>query len=309
VKEYVYLDMDLINSYLAQLDEGILTKMVTGMDTLNGHRNDDGKDRTKDIQGQAGVPGVANGKTGYSVTNTEKRSSVYSETNSELIETVLNDYSLDVLLDNLNNNELINNQQDTWIDGDFVSIYDTIKVFNFPQLKDSVTTENLQNVLFYPTEYIQKKEEYDKLTKNKSKNKSHTIKRKIKTLEKELTELDPFSNFESVERFANYMSVLFPDTILIKIGNTLSMCSTELIRMNIPTLSLLALTKRKFNILGVVIAKNEKDLTPKDGEQWSSTKIASESTVAFMDVMLFNFGISQRNDYYIRPVAIYYDSK
>lgn len=309
MKEYVYLDMNLINSYLAQLDEGILTKMVTGMDTLNGHQNDDGKENTKDFQGQAGVPGALNGKTGYNMKNIEKRSSVYSETNSELIETVLNDYSLDVLLDSLNNNNLINNKQDNWNDGDFVSIYDTITVFNFPQLKDSVTTENLQNVLFYPAEYTQKKEEYNKLKNNHSKNKPNIIKEKIKTLEKELADLDPFSNFKNVERFANYMSVLFPDTILIKIGNTLSMCSTELIRMNIPTLSLLALTKRKFNILGVVIAKNEKDLTPKDGEQWSSIKIASESTVAFMDVMLFNFGIAQRNDFYIRPIAIYYDSE
>ena len=61
MKEYVYLDMDLVNSYLAQLDEGVITKMVAGQNTTISNQEEGAKNNNKRPQRVGRAVGFVNG--------------------------------------------------------------------------------------------------------------------------------------------------------------------------------------------------------------------------------------------------------
>lgn len=137
MKEYVYLDMDLVNSYLAQLDEGVLTKMVTGQNTTDSNQEEGGETITNATKGSGGI-GFLNGSHEYSTTEIDKYNTVYSVANSELVETALADYSLDILFDKLKEKEMLKEDTVDWNDGNFIFTQDNFNVFNFEQLKKAL---------------------------------------------------------------------------------------------------------------------------------------------------------------------------
>ena len=56
MKEYIYLDMDLVNSCLAQLDEGVLTKIITGQVSNNIQQEDGGEESSSESDTKLGIP-------------------------------------------------------------------------------------------------------------------------------------------------------------------------------------------------------------------------------------------------------------
>ncbi|MDN3048467.1 MULTISPECIES: DUF6414 family protein [Enterococcus] len=306
MKEYVYLDMDLVNSYLAQLDEGILNKMVIGQNTADSKQEAGGETLTHTTKG-AGSIGILNGSHEYSTTEIDKYNTVYSVANSELVETALADYSLDVLFDKLKAKNLLKEDTADWSDGSIIFMQDDFKVFNFEQLKKSVDKDNLDNVLLPEEKLDDALVELEKLTKTPQLRVKH--KTKINEIKQWLKENDPYTNFRDILRFASYSEVLFPETILFKIGNSLSMCEKKNIRINNPILTFLSQTKRKANLLGIVIAKRDKKMMPAQGEQLPTEVIASAAPAIFTDIMLDSFELIDIGDYYIRPIAIYFDQE
>ncbi|MGG5358582.1 MULTISPECIES: DUF6414 family protein [unclassified Enterococcus] len=304
MKEYVYLDMDLVNSYLAQLDEGVLTKMVTGQNTTDSNQEEGGETITNATKGSGGI-GFLNGSHEYSTTEIDKYNTVYSVANSELVETALADYSLDILFDKLKEKEMLKEDTVDWNDGNFIFTQDNFNVFNFEQLKKSVDKKNLDNVLEPEEELDEAFVELEKITKTPQLRIKH--KGRIKEIKEWLENNDPYASFRDILRFASYSEVLFPETILFKIGNTLSMCAKNNIRINTPILTFLSQTKRKVKLIGIVIAKRNKKLVPEPGVQLPTDIIASQAPAIFTDIILDSFHLIEMGDYYIRPIAIYFD--
>lgn len=307
LKEYVYLDMDLVNSYLAQIDEGMLKKIISGQSNTDSHQENGGDEQMTSVGASGSLLNIVSGNGDYSKKELDTYSSVYSENNSELIETALADYSLDVLTKKLLEMEKLKQADDDWKDGDLVFSTDSFSVFNFEQLQQSVKKENLQNVLTPDLEIDKASVELEKLNKDKYSRVKHA--ERIAYLEKYLKENDPYHNFGNILRFANYSSVLFPNTILFKIGKSLSFCSKENIRINTPLLTFLSQTDRKVNILGIVLTKRTKKLQPKVGVQLQSSVIAANAPAIFNDIILESFGLIEIDDYFIRPIAIYFDQE
>lgn len=311
MKEYIYLDTDLVNSYLAQLDEGILTKMITGLSTTDTSQEDGGKEIKNTTKG--GLKAIiANGEHKYSKTDIDKYSSVYSENNSELIETALSDYSLDVLLAKLLEKKLVKSNTEPWKDGDLIQMTDETHFFDFEQLKETAKEENLNYVLQKTEEQVLLEANIEKISNKKNKNKQESIKlQKLKNDLKEYEKQQKNSrqNFKHVENFGSYMSILFPQSILTKTSNVIALCDKSKIRVNIPTLSLYSLTKRKFKILGTIIAQHKQNIVPQNGEQLPVFDVAESATTMFMELMLTNFELLEIGDYFIRPIAIYYEKE
>ena len=59
--------------------------------------------------------------------------------------------------------------------------------------------------------------------------------------------------------------------------------------------------------MGIVIAKRDKKLVPESGVQLPTDVIASQAPAIFTDIMLDSFKLIEMGDYYIRPIAIYFD--
>lgn len=303
MKEYIYLDTELVNSYLAQLDEGVLSKMITGSSSTNTNQEDGGNEIKNTTKG--GVQAYfANGGHEYSKTEIDKYSSVYSQNNSELIETALNDYSLDILLDKLRERNLLQDSDSNWEDGEMILSSGKLNVFNFSQIQKSTVPDVLANVHPEDLEITRLKNELETLMKNNQSILKHS--QRIIEVRANLQEIDPFG---SLNKMSEFMDILFPETTLFNIENLLIMCANENMRTNIPTLSLYSYTDRKFKVLGVIISNNKKTLVPNGEDSWPAIKIASESPAAFMEIMLNSFEISNNDSYFIKPIAIYYEKE
>ncbi|MRI73375.1 hypothetical protein FDP51_04970 [Enterococcus mundtii] len=305
MKEYIYFDRQLVNSTLAQIDEGILTKLISGQTTTDTSQEDGGEEISYGTNGGINIA-VASTKSEFSKKEIDKFSSVYSKGNSELIETALDDYSVDVLIDKLKSLSLLKEDSKDLADGETFVSTDNFDVFNFEQLKVSVEKENLENVLKTPIEIDEARAELEKLTKNhhlRVKNKN-----RIPQLESYLETNDPFVNFQSALQFANYSSVLFPDTTLFRIGSFLAFCGSENLRINFPLMTFLSQTKRKITILGIVTTKRDKELVPGEGVQLPSDTIISAAPAIISDILLDKFMLAPIGSYFVRPIAIYFEN-
>lgn len=306
LKEYIYLDSELVNSYLAQLDEGVLTKAITGISSTDSHSEDGGQETTESGHFTAGI-GIISGKGEISNKEIDKFSTVYSKSNSDLIETALDDYSLDILLKKLVEKEMLNVSEGNIDDGELIFIDGKLNIFNFELLKSITSEENISNLLIDDNYDIKDyKSELKKITASKALREKH--KDRIGVLN-DAIKGDSFYNFSMIERFANFTNSLFPDSVLFKIKNSLIMCTKENIRINIPLLTQLSLTNRNAKILGIVIAKKTShlDVEISDSEVWESEKVIADSPVMMMDIAMRHFGLSEIGDYYVRPIAIYYE--
>lgn len=163
----------------------------------------------------------------------------------------------------------------------------------------------MDNVLEPEEELDEAFVELEKITKTPQLRIKH--KGRIKEIKEWLENNDPYASFRDILRFASYSEVLFPETILFKIGNTLSMCAKNNIRINTPILTFLSQTKRKVKLIGIVIAKRNKKLVPEPGVQLPTDIIASQAPAIFTDIILDSFHLIEMGDYYIRPIAIYFD--
>ncbi|MBH1109988.1 hypothetical protein I5S82_13555 [Enterococcus faecium] len=77
MKEYIYFDRQLVNSTLAQIDEGILTKLISGQTTTDTSQEDGGEEITYGANGGLNIA-IASTKGEFSKKEIDKFSSVYS---------------------------------------------------------------------------------------------------------------------------------------------------------------------------------------------------------------------------------------
>ena len=131
-KDYVYLDNELLNSHLAQFEKGLLTKETTehgteSSDTINGWSNT--------ASGLNGILGIGV-KFQYDVH--EGDSTVESEFTKNIVENVLNDYAVDLLIEDCDKNNLLHNLCQS-NEGDFTLFSSEFKIYD-----KAMTNEDVQ---------------------------------------------------------------------------------------------------------------------------------------------------------------------
>ena len=137
MKDYIYLDMNLANSYLAQIDKGILKKIVNGEALANTNQENGGDTISSEGGGSLGIPGVINSNGKMTKTEIDTFSNISSKNSSELIETVLDDYAIDLLINKLREKRLIDSLRNSH-EGDFVLINVPFKFYDFEFMQKSL---------------------------------------------------------------------------------------------------------------------------------------------------------------------------
>ena len=99
MKEIIYLDTKLVNSFLAQQNSGLITKLVNE-DAESDSRTEGTTEQTTTSSG-IGLSALLKASGEYSSTNLESYNFVFSKSNKNLVETALDDYSLDLLITGL----------------------------------------------------------------------------------------------------------------------------------------------------------------------------------------------------------------
>lgn len=297
LKEIIYLDTKLVNSIIAQNDQGLVLKRAFDKGKTNS--NSEETTQATSLNTSGGVTVGANFNVNRGESNTDKQSLVYSETNKELIEVATHDYALDILLEILKD-EIVNDCAD---DGQFIQQNDRVTFYDFKKLYESMDTEKLK--LLMP-DIFQSVEKIEKELSKISKSNKIKFEDKITELQKQLDNSLP-KIFKKLNTFSDYMVGLYDGAILAKINNTLSICEPENIRLKPSLLSIMNLSNRKATILGIVVAKESGNSSIDNLQTDSANEVISNVTNSFMEIVITSFDIASKGDYYVRPIAIYFE--
>ena len=131
MKEIIFLDIKLVNSLLAQLDQGLILKQISEENSSEVNQDESSNQQTRSTSLRISA-GVAGSDVSSTITEQAKSALVYSTGNRELVETAIDDYSLDILLDKISEN--IKTVQES-SDGNFVRQIENLDIYDFSLLK------------------------------------------------------------------------------------------------------------------------------------------------------------------------------
>ncbi|WP_070030322.1 DUF6414 family protein [Streptococcus agalactiae] len=295
MKEIIYLDTKLVNSFLAQMNEGLLTKLITEEEQAKNKTEYASTATTKGNDVGFNTPITA--KLTDAETITDAKNIVLSTSNKELIESALDDYSLDVLISNLLEKQLL--KKGNYSIGDIVMINDEISVMNFDRISKSSQIEIAKDMFTEYIDFINLKKEYNKANpKNKLLNKYVEMKKEIDN--------SGWNNFQILKSASEYMNQLFPNNTLIKIADTLSICPNELFRVSEAQLTFLNYTPRDAKIIGIISSKIDVK-EPSFENQLDVDYIYKNAPNIFSNIMLGSNDLIEAGDFIIRPIAIYFE--
>ncbi|HCS85336.1 DUF6414 family protein [Lactococcus garvieae] len=289
MKDYIYVDTDLATSYFAQINQGMIEKVLSNNTTKDESTRHDGTESTK--EGGASAAGIVSGK--YTKKDLEKFSQAFMKSSSETVENVLHDHLIDVLIDNINPKE-----GNEFEEGDFILSKGNIKTFDFKSVKNGVSESVFKSIFDIAPETIEVKEQIAVLKKKKQKTREEII--HLKNLEKQ-TDLSMIKNLGG---FFQVLDDLFPNTILIKVGDTISLCNNDNFRFLPATLSPVNTSTREVTVLGKVVSI----VQPEDRNMPSEPlELMSKANIVMPEIILNTLGIKKDGDYNVRPIAIYFE--
>lgn len=296
MKEIIYLDTKLVNSLLAQQNSGLITKLVNE-DGESDARTEGSTEQTT-TSSDAGISALLKATGSYSNTNVDSYNFVFSKSNKNLVETALDDHSLDLLITGLEAKELIKHSD--YQDGDLISVSGELTVFNFEQLSETSDLEEISFLLPGYDEFKSLKSEYGKIKgRDKYLPRAKEIQQALST--------NGWDVFEMIKHMSVYLKKLLPETNLIKISNTFSILPLEFLRVQSVQLSFMQLGKRKIKMLGICSSTFDEQVPSDFSHMEDSNLMLKYAPTTILNIILGSFGMIDKDDHLVRPIAIYFE--
>ena len=291
MKEIIYLDTKLVNSLLAQIDTRLLTKIIKETSKSNSTSNSKTKTSTFSARVKAAFH-ILGGSISKSKAEAESFTQATLVGNKDLEEAVMDDYSLEVLLKNLQEKKLI---KEGYEDGDIIAKNGKLSSYNFEILSKLLDFKDLTE---FRMEYDEYAENLKKL-KNKETN-SNEYKDQIKKLDNSRV-----GRIQGMQKRSAYAEAMFKNTTIIKINDYISLCDNEYLRLSYPQLFFNEFSNKEFYVLGINISKNFINNPSIESLKDSPEKAFQQMPAIFCQVLLVQNYIQTKGDYIIRPIAIY----
>lgn len=296
MKEIIYLDTKLVNSLLAQQNSGLITKLVNE-DGESDARTEGSTEQTT-TSSDVGLSALLKATGSYSNTNVDSYNFVFSKSNKNLVETALDDYSLDLLITGLEAKELIKHSD--YQDGDLISVSGELTAFNFEQLAETSDLEEISFLLPGYDEFKSLKSEYGKIKgRDKYLPRAKEIQQALST--------NGWDVFEMIKHMSVYLKKLLPETNLIKISNTFSILPLEFLRVQSVQLSFMQLGKRKIKMLGICSSTFDEQVPSDFSHMEDSNLMLKYAPTTILNIILGSFGMIDKADHLVRPIAIYFE--
>ncbi|MCK8627301.1 DUF6414 family protein [Fructobacillus cardui] len=307
MKDYIYFDERLINSLLAQLTKG-------EVNLSKSFSSSDGKTISTIISSEKSE------NFGLSkFINFIKKSSKKDEINngnsssvSSLVDTRVDDFSLDTLYDLIHKKIKQPNDAN---ENDFVDYSNNFKIFDFETIKELTSGTSDKDVSDL---HISRKSEniynYYKLMNSGKIDEANELKlsmdpREIKLINNNLVEDRERKSLHTVSTLANK---IYPETILIKVGDSLVFAPKNNFRISQSETIQLGFKKKQLHVLGIVeaIATTTGSLYDPDMDRTDNTVNYLETTnltpilsaTKIFDILK----VSRTQDLFIRPIAMYF---
>lgn len=291
MKDYIYVDTDLATSYFAQFNRGMISKLLSIETNGDTGTNNGGKEVTGEGTGNLGIVGAK-----YTSKEVNTFSQAFMKSSSDTVENVLHDYLIDMLMDN------VKPKEQNFNEGDFIKIKAPIEIFDFKNVKEAVSVKVFQDLYSFDSELKEAKKQLEIMKRKKPKQQDDII--AIKNFEAQIKNYNDFSGIKDAEKALNILDTLFPETILIKIGNTFSLCEKSKFRLPSASLTPIALTNRSVTVFATLISKVKKEDTimPDD-----PMEMLSKAGAIMPELLLTTLNIKKDGDYNVRPIAIYFE--
>lgn len=297
MKEIIYLNTKLVNSMLAQLNTGLITKLINeqGITDTKGESTNETVSSALNYKGSMAF---LSGAVTSADTFTDATNAVFSKNNKDLIETAMDDYSLDILLNNLQKENIIKNKN--YQDGNLILSKGCMSSYNFNQLQDISNLAELKNIL----------PNYDEFSNMENELKKAKIGTpKYNNLKKKLED-SPWYNFKLFNDISMYVNNLFKENTLIKINEFVSICENQYIRLSTPQLYFNNFSDKNITVLAVVITKINEKVPNEFSDSLSELNDFFKNGPALIsNIMLGSSNVIEENDFIVRPIAIYYELK
>lgn len=314
MKEIIYLDTEIINSLLAQLDEGLVSSFILESSNQETQGEESQTSFSKNAGLKAGMKlstGILPGgsvnfglNSGDEGIESEKVNSSILEGQKDILNKAFHDYSLNLLLENLTSNNLINSDQN-FFEGNMYSIECDYKLYDFELIKRASDTKLLSEFFMISNNKTDLTlEEAELIIKNKKSPADELAKANQVIATKRLNR-SHVHNYRKSEIFGILGDNLLGDTVIIKANNILALANKDLLRISSTNLAL-SNPSRKANILFRVISKKDHLFVEENVRSIQSDHFRLLPTV-MLDIILSSLNIIEQGDVLVTPIAIYYE--
>ena len=323
MKEIIYLDKNIINSFLAQIYDGLntSTNRETGEEVKSGSESEEGYKRGNSFEvnantGKGKFIGVFEGPSGDvkfriqpGAFESEKTNLYQTETGKEIITRQLHDNSLLQFEDYMISNNLIKHHTEEFNVGDYIKIKGYFKLFDFKFITKVIESldilhninveqsiQTISNVL----------NELDSKSKNLShhQNKSTQTKFLAQTEQKRIKDKtkQEKNSFDNIKKLLESTTALFSDKVFMTLNGFLLPLKEEFLREKAPDLM--------FNYDGVgegieivVVGK----ITRKINNETSLNFETLHSIVNMSEFLLVGIDVAKKGDFIVSPIAVYFE--
>lgn len=164
MKEILYLDTDIMNSMLAQLDEGLISSFVLESSEQEGLN----ETAATTLNKKSGITAGAKLSTGFfpggelklgankggDTTETESSSKTMLEGQKDILNKAFHDYALEVLIQKLRDSDLLENSKNLK-EGDLLFYESSFRFYDFELLKSSINVELMEQFMMLDIQNIQ----------------------------------------------------------------------------------------------------------------------------------------------------------
>ncbi|KJE27926.1 hypothetical protein LG52_3891 [Geobacillus kaustophilus] len=319
MKEIIYLNTEIMNSLIAQLDKGITTYY-----SLEQTIQETNTETSQTTRGKAaGFNGTVQSGTGSLLSNvslsfganisgngneTNGSSRALLEGQRDLLNKAFHDYALNILLQLLKENEKLKTNSCSLTEGDICLWETDWKYYDFEFISRIADLDDILETLgiYVSADEYRQAETIVQKTKKYPKNPEFIRAQHI--INQHQSVMLQRNILKQIQVFSSYANSFLGNYSIIKAANTFQLIDKGMLR-EVPTaLSIRSASARKAKILFRVIGKrdiihNNDDLCGVLGELQDFTQLAN-----FMfDLILGSFQILKQGDYIATPIAIYYE--
>ncbi|BDC58151.1 MULTISPECIES: DUF6414 family protein [Bacillus] len=312
MKEILYLDTELMNSNLAQIDQGLTTDVSHHSDTQK--TESDGSSyvvgKNAEVGARIGLLTLnVNGKIGADAQEGFNESRSFLEGEKDILNKSFHDYSLSLLMDKLDERELLKTTEYDLNEGDFFIIESELRLNDFSLMKRFSNPEKTENLLL--AEILDAPMTYKEAKKIISKNTPTAKERELIYLaEKVVTIHDnakpTLSVLKQLHAYSDYLSDILEDHSFIKVGKSAGIIKNSSLRESTTSLTLRSENNRKVKLFGRFSSTKQTVFNGFNTEELASDELYKMPNL-FLDVVLGSMQLITEGDNIVSPIAIYFE--
>ncbi|WP_282171827.1 DUF6414 family protein [Cytobacillus firmus] len=317
MKEIIYLDTNLMNSMLAQLDEGLINNFSLEQSTQESETEGQQTVRGKN----AGFRGSVNASSGFlpggglrldanignNGTESTNESRTMLEGQRDILNKAFHDHALEVLTNKLIENDLLCNG-DQLKEGDLYLGESVYRFYDFNLIKKAMNPNLMENVMLHDINQLGLSLEEAKKIVRKSKpnaQERQQIENARRIIDSHQAVKPVVNLFDQMNLLSTFASDLLEDLTIVKASNYIGLLKKSYLRESTEALSFRTDKSRTIKFLVRVIGKKEVvfdgyNLTLKENELDLIPNM-------MIDIILGSFNIIEKGDLIVTPIAIYYE--